>query len=95
MSTSGARSAPTGSSTAAVGVGVTVGIGMGEVVHELDGGEQRLVVLVLVLHHHPVHEPAGEERITGIERGRVEHAPRAVAHRGDVLARALRVEDRE
>ena len=56
------------------GVGVTVGIGMGEVVHELDGGEQGLVVLVLVLHHHPVHEPAGEERVAGIERGRVEHA---------------------
>ena len=78
-----------------VGVSVAVGIGMGEVVHELDGGEQGLVVLVLVLHHHPVHEAPGEERISRIERGRVEHAERAVAHCSDVLARALRIEDRE
>ena len=58
-------------------------------------GEQGLVVLMLVLHHHPVDEATGEQRVAAIERGRVEHAERAVAHVGDERARTGRVEDRQ
>ncbi len=72
-----------------------VGVGMGEVVHELESGEQRLVVLMLVLDDHAVHEAAGEQRIAAVECGFVEHAERALAHVGDERARARRVEDRQ
>ena len=36
---------------------------MREVVHELDGREHRLVVLVLVVDDQPVDEPVGEQRV--------------------------------
>ncbi len=57
-------------------------------------------MLVLVLHDHPVHEPAREQRVAtveieGGELERVEHRERACAHRGVELARAGRVEDVE
>ena len=45
--------------------GAAVGIGMREVVHELQGREQGLVVLVLVLDDHAVDEAVGEQRRVG------------------------------
>ena len=57
--------------------------------------EQRLVVLVLVLHDHAVDEPVGEQRIAAVEVDPVEHLERARAHRGVVVARAGGVEDVE
>ena len=69
----------------------TVGGGVGEVVHELERREQRLVVLVLVLHDHAVDEPVGEQRIVGVEVDPVEHRERPGAHaRRRTRARAAR-----
>ena len=77
---------PPGTRTSVVGgmlAGADAGpvrVGVREVLHELDGGEQGLVVLVLVLHDHPVDEPVGEERIPGVEHGRVEDGECPGAH---------------
>ena len=77
------------------GAAVSVGVGVDEVAHQLERGEQRLVVLVLVLHDHAVDEAVGEQRIAAVEVDPVEHLERARAHRGVVVARAGGVEDVE
>ncbi len=74
---------------------VAVGVRVGEVVHELDRGQHRLVVLVLVLYHHPVDEAACEQRLAVVERGGVEHVEPAFAHVGHEPARGRRIEDRK
>ena len=71
-----------------------VGIGMGEVLHELDGGEHRLVVLVLVLDDHSVHEAVTHQRIVAVEIDRRQRVEHALAHAGDEGASFRRSQDR-
>ena len=75
--------------------GAAVGVGMREVVHELQRREQGLVVLVLVCDDHAVDEAVGEQRRAGIEIDAVEHVERARADIGIERARAGRIEHRQ
>ena len=71
--------------------GIAVRVGVREVGHELQRGEHRLVVLVLVLDDHAVDEPVGEQRVGApVEASAGCRAPRARASRtaGDEPARA-------
>ena len=68
---------------------------MRELLHELDGGEHRLVVLVLVLGDHPVHEPVSKQRITAVEIDRGENVEDACAHTGDEGSGRGRAQDRQ
>ena len=57
-------------------------------VHELEGRQHRLVVLVLVLDDHPVHETVVQQR--AVERHAVEDIERPFAHVGDIGPRLRR-----
>ena len=75
-----------GGSTSAVGRrscrGVPVGIGRRFPGHQLQGGQEGLVVLVLVLHDHAVDEAVGEQGRARIEGDPVEHVEHALADVG-------------
>jgi hypothetical protein len=66
-----------------------------EVLHELERREHRLVVLVLVLHDHPVHEAVGEQGVGRVEVDPGEDVERPLADVGRELARLDRVEQLE
>ena len=68
---------------------------MREVVHQLDRGEHRLVVLVLVLDDHAVDEAVAQKAVVAIEVGRREDVEHPAAHRPDERARLRRPQDRE
>ncbi len=67
-STSGGSSAGSGPGAPGSVTGTRV-----RVVHELDGGQHRLDVLVLVVDHEAVDEPTREELVVGIEVGAGQH----------------------
>jgi hypothetical protein len=72
------------------GRGGDVGIRGG---HQLQRGQHRLVMLVLVLDHHPVHEALVEQRDSRVELHPVEDVEHAAADHGDMAPGLRRAED--